>query len=181
MGYRQRSVRAAATCACALALLVASSFAAEVPPPIGEVAGAPLPLPLAPALAQLQDPAWVLEGPTRAFDAGNLWEYINGDAERYVDAGLKGMSTATFRFQGKGEAVVDVYRMAGPAAARLIFQSESTRDWAVVELGDEARYSAPTLVLRTGADFVRIVAYETTPETRPALLALGTAVVACLR
>ena len=158
-----------------LTALFASWSAADVPPPTSAAAR------LAPALTELAAPGWAIAGSSRGFDAGNLWEYIDGDAERYVDAGLKEMCTATFRFQGKTEAVVDVYRMARPEAARQIFRSESTHDWATAELGDEARFSAPTLVLRTGADFVRIVAYDTTPETRQALLALGGALVERLR
>ena len=137
--------------------------------------------PLAAVLDDLAAPGWAPEGGSRGFSADNLWEYIDGDADRYVDAGLSEMRTATYRHRGKLEAVVDVYRMAEPAGAQRLFRSESTGDWSVVDLGDEARQSDLVLVFRVGADLVRIVAYDMTPETANTLRALGEALAARLR
>ena len=35
-------------------------------------------------------PGWSRTGETRTFEAGNLWQYIDGDADRYVQAGAEG-------------------------------------------------------------------------------------------
>ncbi len=169
---RRRGLHAAAM----LTVLVASQ------PADGAQTAASKPAPLESVLAsQLDASGWTREGPSRGFDAGNLWQYIDGDADRYVDAGLAEMRTATYRFRGTLEAVVDVYRMTQPEGARRIFRSEATGDGAVVELGDEARSSELMLVFRVGADFVRIAAYETTPETTDALRTLGRALAARLQ
>jgi len=151
------------------------------PPGAGAAPVGPEVPPLATALDELAAPGWAPEGGSRSFNADNLWEYIDGDADRYVDAGLSAMRTATYRYRGTLEAVVDVYRMAAPQAAQGLFRSEPTADWPAIELGDEARQSDLVLVFRVGADLVRIMAYDMTPETADALRALGKGLAARLR
>jgi len=54
---------------------------------------------------------WEKSGKTQTFDAANLYEYIDGGAEQYISAGVVGVATSDYKFQGSLEATVDVYTM----------------------------------------------------------------------
>ncbi len=116
---------------------------------------------------------WAKTGETRTFEAADLWKYIDGEAERYLRAGVQRVSTTDYKFQNKVDAVVDIYTMANAECAEKIFKSEPAADVKSVQLGDEARLSSQSLVFRKGACLVRIVAFEESTETRQALLQLG--------
>jgi hypothetical protein len=116
---------------------------------------------------------WAKTGETRTFDAANLWRYIDGDAEKYLKAGVQSASTADYTFQNKAEAVVDVYTMTSGEGAGKIFDSEPARNAKPVSLGDSARLSGQSLIFHKGRYLVRIVAYEGSPEVQQGIVELG--------
>ena len=116
---------------------------------------------------------WARTGDIRSFQAADLWKYIDGEAERYLKAGVQTVSTADYRFRNKFDAVVDIYTMGTVAGVEKVFESENEGDAERVQLGDSARLYRQSLVFRKGAYLVRITAYEDTVETQPALLGLG--------
>jgi len=116
---------------------------------------------------------WATTESIRTFEAADLWKYIDGDAERYLKAGVRRVSTTDCRFQDKVDAVVDIYTMGSAEGAEKIFKSEPAVDVKPIQLGDDARLSSQSLVFRKGAYLVRIVAYEESAETQQALLQLG--------
>lgn len=116
---------------------------------------------------------WATTGDTRTFEAADLWKYIDGDAERYLKAGVQRVSTADYIFQNKANATVDIYTMGNADGAAKIFNSEPSVNVKPIQLGDDARLSSQSLVFRKGAYLVRIVAFEESAETQQALLQLG--------
>lgn len=112
-------------------------------------------------------------GEIRTFAAADLWKYIDGEAERYLKAGVETVSTADYRFHDKFDAVVDIYTMGNQAGAASIFESEPAANAKAPHLGDSARLYSQTLVFRKGPYLVRITAYEDSPEIEPALLGLA--------
>jgi len=116
---------------------------------------------------------WAKTGDTRTFEATDLSKYIDGEAERYLKAGVQRVSTTDYRFQNKVDAVVDIYTMGNADGAEKIFKSEPAVDLKPIQLGDEARLSSQSLVFRKGAYLVRIVDFEESAETQRALLQLG--------
>jgi len=116
---------------------------------------------------------WAKIGDTRTFEAIDLWKYIDGEAERYLKAGVQRVSTSDYKLQNKVDAVVDIYTMGNAEGAEKIFKSEPAVDVKPILLGDDARLSNQSLVFRKGAYLVRIVAYEESAETEQALLDLG--------
>jgi len=123
--------------------------------------------------ASNQVAGWAKTGDTRTFEAADLWKYIDGEAERYLKAGVQRVSTADYKFQNKVDAVADIYTMGNAEGAGKISKSEPAVNVKPVQLGDEARLSSQSLVFRKGAYLVRIVAYEESAETEQALLQLG--------
>jgi hypothetical protein len=116
---------------------------------------------------------WARTGEIRTFPANDLWKYIDGEAERYLKAGVQTASTADYKFQGKSDAIVDIYTMATVAGASKLFESEPAGEAKPVPLGDEARLYGASLVFRKGPYIVRITAYEDSAEMQAALLSLG--------
>ena len=53
-----------------------------------------------------------------------LWKYIDGDADKYVQAGVVNTLTSDYRLNGKTDATLDVYVMGSTAGAQnLRFRS----------------------------------------------------------
>ena len=123
--------------------------------------------------ASNQVAGWAKTGDTRTFEAADLWKYIDGDAERYLKAGVQRVSTADYKFQNKVDATVDIYTMGNTEGAEKGFESEAAVDVKPIQLGDGARLSSQSLVFRKGTFLVRIVAFEELAETQQALLQLG--------
>lgn len=123
---------------------------------------------------------WEKTGNTRVFAAQDLWQYIDGDAEQYVQAGVVSTSTADYRYEGKLETVVDVYTMKDSAGARKMLESGETHDAASVPVGDAGVAFAQSVTFRKGPYLVRIVAYQAPPDARHALIMLAHAVEAKL-
>jgi hypothetical protein len=119
---------------------------------------------------------WVRTGEVRAFQAADLWKYIDGDAERYLKAGVQTVATADYRFRDKSDATVDIYAMATASGAQQIFAAEPVGDAKLIQLGDGARLYSQSLLLRKGSSLVRITAYSDSADTRPALLDLACAI-----
>ena len=118
-------------------------------------------------------PGWIMERQPRVFQAENLWEYIDGDAEKYVQAGFDSVRNAAYRHQGKVEASVDVYAMKTPAAATAIFDAESSQGSQPVSVGDGGKLYGASIVFRKGPYLVRIIAYQDGPEVQKALTDLA--------
>jgi hypothetical protein len=119
---------------------------------------------------------WAKTGEIRTFTAADLWKYIDGEAERYLKAGVETVSTADYRFHDKSDAVVDIYTMGSAAGAEKILDSEPAANADTPHLGDSARLYSQSLVFRKGPYLVRITAYEDSAETKPALLGLARAI-----
>ena len=121
-------------------------------------------------------PGWVKSSDTRTFEASHLWEYVDGDADKYVQAGVVKTLTSDYRFNGKTDATVDVYVMSTAAGAQKIYDSESAEGSQPLTLGDTGRYAKGSLTFRQGPYFVRLVAYEDSPEIAKGLSGLAHAV-----
>ena len=116
---------------------------------------------------------WTRTDEIHTFRAAELWRYIDGDAEKYLKAGVESTSTCDYKFQDKSDAVVDIYTMSADAGAKTIFESEPGTGASTPQVGDAARLYERSLVFRRGRYLVRIVAYQDSPLLSQGLLDLG--------
>src|SRR3569833_2082497 len=123
---------------------------------------------------------WEKSSETRTFETNVLWQFIDGDSEQYILAGVVSTSTSDYKFKGQLEAVVDVYTMSGPDGAQTILERGQTKDASAITVGDQGLQYAQSEIFRKGAHLVRIVAYQSYAETLLALAALALGVVAYL-
>jgi hypothetical protein len=70
--------------------------------------------------------------------------------------------------------------MGDAASANKILSTNQTREAKAIQLGDAGVQYAQSVIFRKGPYLVRIVAYESTPNTPQALLALAHGVEAKL-
>lgn len=123
---------------------------------------------------------WDKSSDTRVFAAKELWQYIDGDAEQYISAGVVTTSTSDYKYKGQLEAVVDVYTMGDAAGAGKILEAGRTKAAKSVQVGEAAIAYDQSVTFRKGPYLVRIVAYQSAPDGPQALLALAHGVEAKL-
>lgn len=121
-------------------------------------------------------PGWTRTSEIRTFSPDHLSDYIDGEAEKYLKAGVKSTSTTDYKFKDRTEVVVDIYTMSAVAGAKAIFDSEPAMDSQSPTLGDAARQFSQSLIFRKGPYLVRMVAYQESRLLTQAMLALGRAV-----
>ncbi len=123
---------------------------------------------------------WAMVGETRTFTADNLYEYIDGAADKFTQAGFGHVQTTDYRFQNTVDATADVYTMKTPEAARQIFEEESSPGSQALELGDRAQLSEGTLLFTHGRFYVKVVAFGNPPGIAGGIETLGRAIEAKL-
>jgi hypothetical protein len=119
---------------------------------------------------------WVLTGELRTFAAAQLSDYIDGDAERYLQAGVKSTSTVDYGSKDQAQVVADIYTMSDAAGAKTIFDSEPAGEAKNAGVGDASRLYKQSLTFRKGQYLVRIVAYQEAPQLEQRMVELGKAI-----
>ena len=103
---------------------------------------------------------WTRAGDVLTYDADNLWEYINGAAELFVDYDVQTCRTTDLS-SGDLTATVDLYDMGTPLNAFGVFNRESPDQGISLPGATAAVISPPyqALMLK-GATYVKVNAIE---------------------
>lgn len=118
---------------------------------------------------------WVRAGAVRIFAASDLWKYVDGDAERYLRAGVRQTLTAGYRWESI-EATADVHELASRDAARSLFASEPAFGSRPIPIGESARLYGQSLTFHRGRYFARLTAYQDSSAAGDALVRLAQAI-----
>jgi len=124
---------------------------------------------------------WEKHGASRTFEASHLWEYVDGDAEKYIQAGVVRTLTCDYKLNSKTDATIDVYVMGNAAGAKKIYDGELSEGSQPLSIGDAGRYAKGSLTFCQGPYFVRLVAYQDAPDLMTAMSALASSVSAQLK
>jgi hypothetical protein len=116
---------------------------------------------------------WQKTGDTRVFEAKDLWQYIDGDSEQYMQAGVVSTSTTDYNYQSRLEAVVDVHTMGSAEGASKILSKAQASDAKTIQLGDGGVAYAQSITFRKGVYLVRIVGYQSYSDGSKAMMALA--------
>lgn len=119
---------------------------------------------------------WAKTSEVRTFKPADLWQYIDGDSEQYIKAGVANTLTADYKFKDSIEATVDVYAMSNETGAKTMLEAGPVADAKQAAVGDEARLYGQSLSFRKGKYLVRIVSFTAAPGLSDGLVALGKAV-----
>jgi len=103
---------------------------------------------------------WTQDGEVLSYDADNLWEYINGAAELFLEYDVQTCQTADLS-HGDLTVTVDVYDMGTPLNAFGIFVRERPAPGAPLPGATEAVVSPPyQALLLKDAVYVKVNAIE---------------------
>lgn len=108
----------------------------------------------------------------RAYDAGNLFELINGGAEVYRELNLKVALSRTYAKKGAADIVVDVFDMGSSHDAYGAYHNDM-REAENPGIGQEAEYQGGALSFWKGRFFASIVALHENNHTKQAVLDIG--------
>jgi len=119
-------------------------------------------------------PGWSRVTEPEHYEADNLWEYINGQADFFIDYGFVRVDTAEYRNDQESSSVVlEVYRMGRPQEAFGIFAAERTRDDRPLEIGAAAYLGANVLGFWQGEQYVKLTSFDEGPSVEQALIDLA--------
>jgi hypothetical protein len=108
------------------------------------------------------------------FDAENLWEYINGQAEMYLDYGfVQVMAVDYISSDGTGFLAVEVYLMQSPAHAFGIYAAERSSDESFIEIGVQGYIGENNLNFWKGPYYVKLTSFEVLPGLEEILKTLA--------
>ncbi|MFC1628637.1 DUF6599 family protein [Gemmatimonadota bacterium] len=103
---------------------------------------------------------WSQEGEVLTFDADNLWEYINGAAELFLDFGVESCRTTDLT-AGEVMVTIEIYDMGSPLNAFGIYNLESSGRGKPFPDAVEALISPPyQALLVKGARYIKINTVE---------------------
>jgi hypothetical protein len=115
----------------------------------------------------------VTEDP-RHYNRENLWDYMNGGAPGYLAYGFKEMVTFhVMKMENGPEVAVDVYDMGDSLNAFGIYSVERLPDGRDAPYGIDGFKSDKMLAFWQGSYYVKLRAYDATPETAQSLSLLA--------
>jgi Family of unknown function (DUF6599) len=108
--------------------------------------------------------AWRPVGEPQVYEGRELYEYINGGADLYLEYGFE--EAAGLEYQGPDNAVIiiDIYRMSSAAAAYGIFSAGRRMDHTSLALGTVASQTPYQLTFCKGEFFVKVQSLEAGEE-----------------
>gem|GEM_PF-3465678 len=115
-------------------------------------------------------PGWALEEEME-FSRNNLFQYLDGGAEKFLRAGFLKLKVFYLR-KGEWEAVAEVYEFERPECARLFWQNE---EGEMVSLGDGGKFQPNGVVFFRGKRFFKIYSFEARTGSRAEFLSLARA------
>ena len=122
---------------------------------------------------------WKSEGGDGTYNRKDLYDYIDGEAEVYLAYAFREAFTRGFVQEGQPAITVDLFDMGTPSDAYGIFSFE--RESGDVGIGTDSEYSSGLLRFWKGNYFVSILADQETPESKSAVMSLGSAIASNIK
>ena len=109
-------------------------------------------------------PGWSRVTEPEYYVADNLWDYINGQADFFIDYGFERVDAAEYRNdQASSSVVLEAYRMGSSREAFGIFAAERTSEDRPLEIGSGAYLGANVLGFWQGEHYVKLTTFDEGP------------------
>ncbi|MEW6668640.1 MAG: DUF6599 family protein [Thermodesulfobacteriota bacterium] len=105
----------------------------------------------------------------------NLFDYMNGQAEMYLDYGFRLLLTREYAARDGSPITVEIFRMAGPAEAFGIYAAERTMEDRDFQVGVEGFQGDNVLAFWKGPYYVKILCAKASPAAAALLQKTGAA------
>lgn len=144
-------------------LLLGSALLAQVP--------APDPAALLPGL-----PGWATPKAPARYGPDNLYEYINGAADGFLDCDFHELVTQVYEAAGSKSLTVEIYRHADPDTAYGMYSQERPAVGRFLAIGAEGYHEPGILNFVKGACYVKLSAFGLGDQDREPLERCGRAI-----
>ena len=104
-------------------------------------------------------------GAAREFEPSSLFQYVNGHANYYIEAGVKRVGTAEYALAGKPVLVVDIFNFDKSLHAFGVLMEEVGQSSQSAPVGEIGFVSSRSAHFITGPNYVRINLYEEAVST----------------
>lgn len=113
-------------------------------------------------------PSWIKSGSAKIYTIDNLFDYINGAAEIYLEYNFKQVLTQEYVFDDQS-IKVDIYEMIDPTAAFGIFSIQNNYQKPEINIGFSSTRYDYFIAFWQNQYYVVISGYSFEPETQLAL------------
>jgi len=117
---------------------------------------------------------WKVTSGPQFFEPQNLWKYINGQAEMYLDYGFELVATAEYTtLDGFKSMAIEIYQMQSPKHAFGIYAAERSPHDSFIKVGVQGYLSENVLNFWKGLYYVKLTSFQTSSETKEILMKLA--------
>jgi len=110
----------------------------------------------------------------RFFNAGDLWEYIDGAAEGYLNFGFEEVVTAEYSHPEKpSQAVIDIYRLKDARNAFGIYTQELNPESDFRQIGVEGYIGGTALNFWAGPYYVKLTVFQESEDLKSEMVKLA--------
>ena len=125
---------------------------------------------------------WKGSGEPEFFDPENLWRYIDGQAEMYLDYGFRLVVTVDYRSLDNSSSVsVEIYQFESPNHAFGIYAAERSPDDNFIEIGVQGYLVENVLNFWKGTYYIKLTSFQTTSGTSEVLIKLASIIANKIR
>jgi hypothetical protein len=100
-----------------------------------------------------------------------LYDYINGGAELYLQYGFKKMAKRIYKTENESEIKAEIFDLKEPKNAFGVFSY--SKDTSNTEIGQGGQYIGGSLIFWQDRFYVSIFAHKDDPQTKEKILELG--------
>jgi hypothetical protein len=114
---------------------------------------------------------WKSASAPEFFKPETLWEYINGQAEVYLDYGFKLVVTADYTsMDGSRSMVIEIYQMRSPNHAFGIYAAERSPSEDFIEIGVQGYLEENVLNFWKGPYYIKLASFQGSSDTKEILV-----------
>ncbi len=115
---------------------------------------------------------WVRDGKVRVFSHDELWEYIDGGADVYLDYGFRKVAAVDMK-NGSRTITLDIYDMKKLEGAFGMYARERSPGYKFIKIGAEGYREGVALNFYQSRYYVKLTAFSDDAVTRKALTRLA--------
>ncbi|MDZ7339398.1 MAG: hypothetical protein ONB30_12790 [candidate division KSB1 bacterium] len=117
---------------------------------------------------------WKRLEPLQFFGPENLWEYIDGAADLYLEYGFQAVVAAEYMTADSARSMtVEIYRMATPLGGFGIYAAERSPEDSIVAIGVQGCLSDNTLKFWKGPYYVKLISFDVETDVPQVLMSAG--------
>jgi hypothetical protein len=128
---------------------------------------------------EAESPGWHAVSSPQFFEPENLWEYINGQAEMYIDYGFQLLVTLEYRStDGARSMAIEIYQMKNPKHAFGIYVAERSTEDRLINMGVQGYLGENVLNFWKGQYYVKLTSFQVSSDTEKSLMMLASVIAA---